>query len=71
MSYGVRRRCGLDPVVLWLWCGLAAEAPIQSLAWEPPYAARAAQEMAGKKTKTNKKKNKKLVGRIRFQETTI
>ena len=26
-----------DLVLLWLWCGLAAAAPIQSLAWEPPY----------------------------------
>jgi len=27
-----------DPVLLWLWCRLAAVAPIQPLAWEPPYA---------------------------------
>ena len=36
-----------------------ATAPIQPLAWEPPYAAGAAQEMAKKKkkkTKTNKNK---------------
>ena len=32
------RRCGLDPVCLWLWCRLAAVAPIEALAWEPPYA---------------------------------
>ena len=30
--------CSLDPMLLWLWCRLAATAPIQSLAWELPYA---------------------------------
>ena len=53
MSCGVGRRCGLDPVLLWLWCRLAATAPIGPLAWEPPYAAEAAQEMA--KRQKNKK----------------
>jgi len=28
--------------LLWLWCRLAATAPIQPLAWEPPYAVDAA-----------------------------
>ena len=46
MSCGVGRRRGLDPVLLWLWRRLVATAPIGSLAWEPPYAAGAAQEMA-------------------------
>jgi len=27
-----------DPVLLWLWCRSAAEAPIQPLAWELPHA---------------------------------
>ena len=27
-----------DLVLLWLWCRLAATAPIPSLAWESPYA---------------------------------
>ena len=31
-----------DLVLLWLWCRLAAVAPIGSLAWEPPYASGAA-----------------------------
>ena len=31
MSCGAGRRCGLDPVLLWLW--LAAAAQIQPLAW--------------------------------------
>ena len=38
MSCGVGRRRSLNPVLLWLWlwCRLAAEAPIQPLDWEPP-----------------------------------
>ena len=28
-----------DPALPWLWCRPAAVAPIQPLAWEPPYAA--------------------------------
>ena len=50
MSCGVGCRHGLDPVLLWLWCGLAAIAPIGPLAWEPPYAVGAALGN-GKKTK--------------------
>ena len=42
MSCGVGHEHSLDPVLLWLWCRLAAEALIGPLAWEPPYAAGAA-----------------------------
>jgi len=42
--------------LLWLWYRLAATAPIRPLAWEPPYAGGAAQEMT-KKKKTKKNKN--------------
>ena len=38
MSCGVGHRHGADLVLLWMWCGLAAAALIQPLAWEPPYA---------------------------------
>ena len=38
MSCGVSRRQGSDPVLLWLWCWLAAVALIRPLVWEPPYA---------------------------------
>ena len=48
MSCGVRHRCSSDPALLWLWCRPAATAPIRPLAWEPPYAAAAAQEMEKK-----------------------
>ena len=50
MSCGVGRRGGSDPKLLWLWCRLAAVAPIRPLVWEPPYAAGMALEK-GKKTK--------------------
>ena len=43
---------GSDPTLLWLWCRLAAPAPIGPLVWEPPYA-------AGKTIEETKKKKKK------------
>ena len=39
VSYGIDCRHGSDLVLLWLWYRLAGVAPIQPLAWEPPYAA--------------------------------
>ena len=42
MSCGVGYRHGSDVALLWLWCRLAAAAPIQSLAWELSYALGAA-----------------------------
>ena len=50
MSCGVGCRCGLDPVLLWLWP--AAVAPIQPLAWESSYAL----GVALKRQKTKKEK---------------
>ena len=52
-------RCGSDPALLWLWCGLEAMALIRPLAWEPPYAARATQEMAKRHTHKHTQKKKK------------
>ena len=46
-----------DLALLWLWHKLAAVAPIQVLAWEPPYAVGAAL----KKTKKKKKKKEILL----------
>ena len=37
VSCGVGRRHGLDMALLWPWCRPAAVAPIEPLAWEPPY----------------------------------
>ena len=44
MSCGVGHRHGSDPMLLGLWRRPAAAALIQPLAWEPPYAAGAAQK---------------------------
>ena len=42
MSGGTGHRHGLDRALLWLWCRLAAVAPIRLLAWKLPSAAGAA-----------------------------
>ena len=42
MTCGIGLRCGSDLALLWLWHRQAAAAPIQPLAWEPPYATRVA-----------------------------
>ena len=57
MGCGVGCRHGLDPELLWLCCRLTATAPIQLLAWEPPYAAGAALEKAKRPKKKKKKES--------------
>ena len=57
MSCGVGRRHGSDPKLLWLLYRPAATAPVQPLAWGPPYATGAAL----KKTKSQKKIEKKII----------
>ena len=64
VSCGVGCRRGSDPALLWLWRRPVATAPIQPLAWEPPYAAGAAQEIAT--TTTKDKKNKKIKNKIKI-----
>ena len=49
VSCGVGCRRGSDPELLWLGRRPVASAPIRPLAWEPPYAVGAAQEIAKKK----------------------
>ena len=68
MSCGVGCRCGLDPELLWL----SLVAPIRPLAWEPPYAAEVALEMAKrqKKKKIKKDLGKKLVYRVKKREVS-
>ena len=62
MSCGVGCRHGSDPALLCTWRRPVATAPIQPLAWEPPYAAGAAQEIA---TTTKDKKTKdKISGKV-------
>ena len=64
VNCGVGCRHRSDPVLLWLFCWLAAAAPIDPLAWKPPYAPGAAVKRAKKPQKTqtkttqNKPKNK-------------
>ena len=55
MNCGVGCRRGSDPTLLWPWRRLVAMVPIRPLAWEPPHAEGAAQEMAKRPKK--KKKN--------------
>ena len=66
MSCGVGHRCGLNPVLLWLWCRPAAVAPIGLLAWEPPYAT----GVALKRRKDKNKKIKAIQNRARTQLQT-
>ena len=51
MSYAVGHRHGSDPAMLWLLCRPVVVAPIQPLAWEPPYAMGVALEMAKRQKK--------------------
>ena len=69
VSCGVGRRCGLDPMLLWLWGRPAAAAPIPPLAWELPRATGAAL----KRKKEKKRKGlraSKMQGRIPLSHRT-
>ena len=57
VSCGVGRRRGSVPTLLWLCCRPVAVALIRPLAWEPPYAARVAQEKAKRQKDQKKKKS--------------
>ena len=52
----VGHRPAWDPALLWLWCRLAAAAPIPPLAWELPKAACAT-------VKKTKKKKRAVLGK--------
>ena len=54
MSCGVGHRHGLDLALLLLWHKLAATAPIEPPAWEPPYAAGASLKRQKAKIQENK-----------------
>ena len=49
------KRSSSDSSLLWLWCRPAAIAPVQPLAWEPPYVTTSA---GLKRQQTNKQTNK-------------
>ena len=59
VSCGVGHRCGLDPVLLWLWCRLEVAALIGSLIWELLHA-------VGLALKEKRKKNKRERRGFRF-----
>ena len=52
-----------DLALLWLWCRLAAAAPIRPLAWELPYAAPSAikRKKKGKAKRKEKKEKKEII----------
>ena len=55
LSCWVGCRRGSDLALLWLWCRLAAAAPMRPLAWELPYAAGVALEQAKRPKEKSKK----------------
>ena len=59
MSCGAGRRLGSDLVLLWLWCRLAAVAPIRPLAWEPPYGTGVALKRQKDKRKEKRREEEK------------
>ena len=69
VSCGVDHRHSSDPALLWLWCTLAATAPIQPLAWEPPCAARA--DLKRQQKKKKKKERKKETMKYYFYHDKI
>ena len=74
MSCGVGRKHGSDPVLLWLWRRPVATAPVGPLAWESPYAAGAAQEIAKRQKKRKKKDTEELnheTGRLKDFKTKL
>ena len=75
MSCGVGCRRSSNPELLWLWRRPVATAPIQPLAWEPPYAAGEAQEIATTttttKTKRPKKRKKKINKKTQLLNDTL
>ena len=61
MSCGVGRRYSMDSMLLWLWCGPAATAPIGPLAWETPHATGAA-------LRRQKDRKKKCLEKVKEEE---
>jgi len=55
-GFSVGHQCGSDLALVWLWHRLAAEAPIQPLAWELPCAEGA--PLKSRKRKQTKKTTK-------------
>ena len=58
-------------MLLWLWCRLAATAPVGPLAWEPAYAAGAALKIQKKKKKKPSLKGEEEFPRDLGQEMAL
>jgi len=69
VSCGVGHRRSLDPELLWLWRRPAATVPIRPLAWEPPYAERAALKKDKKIKKKRERESEygKMLTAVRFK----
>ena len=61
MSCGIGYRCGLNPVLLWLWYRLMAIVLVRPLAWELPYAMGAALEKAKRQKKKKRERERDFV----------
>ena len=61
---GAGCRCGSDLALLWLWPRPEATTPIQSLAWEPPYATDVVLKRPKKKEKKKREKKERKRKRI-------
>ena len=62
MSCGVGHRRGSDLVFPWLWCRLAAAAPVQPLVWELPFATGAALKRLKKENKREERRTQRDAG---------
>ena len=71
MSCGVACRCGLDPVLPWLWRRPAFAALIRFLVWEIPYAAGAALKKKKKKERKKEKKRGMDMGSLQAPERIL
>ena len=60
-SCSVGPRCSLDLVVLWLWCRLAAAAPVRPPAWD--WEGHGAAVLKKKKRKGKERKGRRKEGR--------
>ena len=67
VNCGVGHRHGSDPALLWLCCRMAVPAPVQPLAWDPPYASGAAL----KKTKNSVREKNHAVIFVKAQQDRL
>ena len=71
MSYGVGRRCSLDPLWLWLWHRPMATVQIGPLAWKPPYAMGTALKRQKDRKKEKEKEMRMTQGGVRGTRSNL